>query len=132
MIVKTQNKLSLIIVVLLAINVLIACRKMEKYPDTPYLEFRSLTKIDNGTPIDNEAILTTYFTDGKGNIGAIGNDTAKNFFITYYELQNGQWVAPPEFTEAFHVCLPQFLDDGVEEPLDGKIKLKININMLKC
>ncbi len=125
---KKRNRLFIALVAMTLIVAMLSCRKRDKYPDEPYLEFRSLTKIDNGTPIDNEALLTTYFTDGKGNIGAIGDDTAKNFFITYYELQNGTWVAPEEFAESFHVCLPQMLPSGIEEALDGEIELKININ----
>ena len=123
-----RNRLVFALIATILLVAMLSCRKREKYPDEPYLEFRSLTKIDNGTPIDNEALLTTYFTDGKGNIGALGDDTAKNFFITYYELQNGIWVVPEEFAESFNVCLPQFLPSGIEEPLDGEIKLKLNIN----
>ena len=124
--------------ILLATLCFTSCRPRHPFSDIPTLQFVSLEKIDNGTAVDDEALLTVYFTDGDGNIGLNASDnqppfdTASefyyNFFITYYELQNGVWVSPEDLKNNFNARLPRFLSSDIEEPIDGNIESIININ----
>ena len=124
--------------ILLATLCFTSCRPRHPFSDIPTLQFVSLEKIDNGTDSDNEALLTVYFTDGDGNIGLNASDnkppfdTASefyyNFFITYYEVQNGVWVSPENLKDQFNIRLPRFLSSDIEEPIDGNIESIININ----
>lgn len=113
-----------------------ACKPKEKYSEVPYIEFYSLEKIDNGTGIDDQADLTIYFHDGDGDIGLNESDTtgsfAKdsayyyNFFIDYYEKQNGKWTLV-ELPTPLHVRLP-YLSNSVPESIEGKIAITTYIN----
>lgn len=132
---KNTNIL-LLIVVLLGVN--IGCVHKERFSDIPKIESVTLTKISNGTNNDSDGLLVIHFTDGDGDIGLNEDeieppfDTASeyyyNYFITYSELQNGVWISPPELKNNFHVRLPRFLQGETKEPLQGDIKLIVNIN----
>jgi hypothetical protein len=112
-----------------------SCREQINFDKVPYLEFVSLTKIDNGTSIDEKATLILYFTDGDGDIGLdetfdyppydSASDYHNNFFVTYYAKRNGEFVAFPEFE--FNVRLPRFLSSDNPEPLEGEIERILDI-----
>lgn len=125
-----------IVVVFIMVGIMCSCKPRKHYPAEPSLEFVSLVKIDNGTGIDDEAVLTVHYTDGDGDLGYNNNeftDTGRadyyNFFITYYEKQNDVWVAPEELKNNFNVRLPRFLScDNCNEAIDGNIEHILNIN----
>lgn len=83
---------------------LLSCEPEEKYSFIPYIQFVSLEKIANDSGIDSKANLTFYFEDGDGDLGLddIPEDLKPpfdassiyhyNFFINYYEKQNGTFV----------------------------------------
>jgi len=117
---------------LLAIFVCLGC-KSPSFPEIPYIEFRSLEKIDNASGYDDKGMLNFYFEDGDGDIGMEGNipDTLAteddyNFFIEYYEKQNGDFVlVKPEIT--MNARIPP-LSYSVPESISGIISIEIFIN----
>lgn len=116
-------------------SVLCSCGPRKHYPIEPVLEFESIVKIDNGTGIDDEAVLTVSYTDGDGDLGwdeyentDISSPTYYNYFITYFEKQNGVWITPEGLENNFHVRLPRFLQGNASEAIDGKIAHTVNIN----
>lgn len=116
---------------------LLACKKEEKFPNTPAIEFVSLTKIDNGTHIDQRATLVLHFQDGDGDIGLNSTDITPpfdtssvyyyNFFIDYYKKVNGEFEKI-EFEEiSFNQRIPR-LSETLPESIEGDISLNLDIN----
>ena len=128
------TSLTMTTVVMLLCLGFVACKPEEQFPPEPYLEFVTLEKIDNGTRIDNQAILKLKFTDGDGNVGLDANEIYppfdappynNNFFVIFYAKRNGEFVAFPEFE--FNARLPRFLPTNDPEPIKGDIEYILDI-----
>jgi hypothetical protein len=128
---------SYIFFIILAGISLTSCIDKEDYPDVPRITFKEFTKINNGLGYDDKGILTITFTDGDGNIGLAASDTTSpydpsspyyyNFFITYYEKQNGDWIAV-EIPFTNNARIPLLNDAGYSKPLKGDISIELYIN----
>lgn len=115
---------------------LCSCHHREKYSEVPYIEFVRIEKVDDGTGVDNQANLVFHFQDGDGDIGLNDADTTGrfskdsvfyyNFFIDYYEKQNGEWVLV-ELPTPLHARIPR-LSDNVPESIEGEITILTFIN----
>ena len=129
-----KNKFILVLVCLS----FLACRKPPHFPPEPVLEFISLDKIDNGTNVDDKAVLKLHFTHGNGNIGLDStdndrppfNDTSSiyyyNFYVIYYAKRSGEFVAFPEL--GFNARLPRFISaNNIPEPIEGEIEYVLSI-----
>ncbi|MDD4395880.1 MAG: hypothetical protein PHQ33_08345 [Bacteroidales bacterium] len=121
----------------LSLVLLSACKKEEKFSDIPAIEFVSLTKIDNGTNVDQRATLVLHFQDGGGDIGLNSTDISApydtssvyyyNFFIDYYKKVNGEFQLI-EFEEiSFNQRIPR-LSETLPESIEGDITLELDIN----
>ncbi|MBR6333069.1 MAG: hypothetical protein IKR77_01575 [Bacteroidales bacterium] len=120
----------------LCLLALTGCGRREVFPVEPHIEFVRIDKIDNGTGVDNQADLVVYFEDGDGDIGlnetdtdsifAIGSPYYYDFFIHYYEKQNGVWTEV-ELPTPLHARLPH-LSDNVPEAIKGEITITTFIN----
>jgi len=120
----------------LLLTALTSCGHREVFPVEPRIEFVRLDKIDNGTGIDNQADLVIYFEDGDGDIGldeadtngvfAVDSPYYYNFFINYYEKQNGVWTEV-ELPTPLHARLP-YLSYNVPESIKGEITITTFIN----
>ena len=121
---------------------LVACKHGKQFPPEPHLEFVSLEKIDNGTGIDNQAILKLKFTDGDGNLGLDANEIYppfdappydNNFFVKFYVKRNGEFVVFSwEYNGVTHewegnARLPRFLATNDPEPIEGVIEKVLEI-----
>ncbi|HKK42396.1 MAG TPA: hypothetical protein VJ963_08305 [Bacteroidales bacterium] len=80
-----------------------SCKKIEKLPATPYIEFRSFTIFDTTDILGNEAKggrLNFYFEDGDGDLGLQApSDTqldTTNLFLTLFRKEDGVMVQAPE------------------------------------
>ncbi|NLE62921.1 MAG: hypothetical protein GX612_03675 [Bacteroidales bacterium] len=104
-----------------------ACRKIKTFPDTPYIEFVSFTKTQLQVP--QKGILCIYFTDGDGDIGLKPdeNDTSYNFFIDYYEKQNGNFIKI-DLEGSHNARIPILNSSDYEKPLEGHIEIEIEYN----
>jgi hypothetical protein len=133
---KIMKKLIFGMVILLLSVLLIGCRHEEKYSIIPYIEFLSLEKVDNGTGHDSQATLTIRFQDGDGDIGlddrdknpvfAVDSPYYYNFFIDFYEKQQGEWVKI-DLPTPLHARIPHLSED-VPESIEGKLSILTFIN----
>jgi hypothetical protein len=125
---------SLIIVLLLTFS---SCRKDPVYPVEPSIEFKSITKVQNNTGIDDKGILKFSFVDGDGDIGLSDYDSEPpydtgsiyyyNCFITYYEKQHGEYVAVTlPMTNNYRIPLTPPATKGL--PLQGDVDVELFIN----
>lgn len=119
-----------------------ACRKVQKFPDVPYIEYLSFEKIYNpDLELSDRGVLSFSFEDGDGDIGLNSGDTFPpynpsseyhyNLIITYFEMQNGQltevpitWYNPQ--TEQFDTLtlsarIPNLTPEGVNKSISGEI-----------
>ena len=93
----------LLIIVFAGLLLNFSCKKPTTYSPIPYIQYVSFVKIPDAQGIDQKGVLTFSFTDGDGDIGLGSGDTAAPFnhgspyyydlFLTYYEKQNGVYVA---------------------------------------
>ena len=133
---EIKKKLIVRTAVLLLSALLIGCRHEEKYSIIPYIEFLSLEKVDNGTGHDSQATLTIHFQDGDGDIGlddrdknpvfAVDSPYYYNFFIDFYEKQQGEWVKI-DLPTPLHAHVPHLSED-VPESIEGKLSILTYIN----
>ena len=125
----------LLLVGLLAL-LFFGCHRPEPFSEVPYIELVRLEKVDEGTGVDNQANLVIRFQDGDGDIGLNDADTTGvfskdsiyyyNFFIDYYEKQNGEWVLV-ELPTPLHARIPR-LSDNEPESIEGEITILTFIN----
>ncbi|MDX9891550.1 MAG: hypothetical protein RBS29_03535 [Bacteroidales bacterium] len=125
-------------VILCIISIAMACKPEDKYPIIPRIQMVSLDKIANEYGYDYKANLTFYFEDGDGDIGLDNTtedlqppfDTASiyhyNFFIHYFEKQNGTFVKVDLPAEQ-NARIPR-LSNNTPESIDGDITVEIFIN----
>ena len=132
-----KNKFLNAFLILFLIIVLFSCIKKEEYPVIPHIEFDSFTKINNNLGYDDKGILALTFTDGDGNIGLSTEEISPpydtgsmyyyNFFITYFERQNGEYVEV-ELPFTNNARIPLLNTTGNDNPLKGKIEIELFIN----
>lgn len=117
---------------------LASCTPEDKYPIIPRIQFVGIEKIPNEYGFDYKANLSFYFEDGDGDIGLDNTtedlkppfDTASiyhyNFFISYYEKQNGEFVKVDLPAEQ-NARIPR-LSNNTPESINGDINVEIFIN----
>jgi hypothetical protein len=109
-------------------GILISCSKKEEYPIIPQIEFLGMTKIFNpNLNLSDRGVLAISFKDGDGDIGLRDNEILPpydyNFFVNYYELQNGEEVRViiQDSTE-FNARIPVLTPDGNVKAIKGEIE----------
>ncbi|NLJ83208.1 MAG: hypothetical protein GX330_08810 [Bacteroidales bacterium] len=126
-----KAKIFYMVLIISIINVMLmySCQEIKPYPIVPYIEYRDFKKIDNGTGIDDKGILYIYFTDGDGNIGVKDNepDSTYNFFMNYYEKQEGNWVKI-DFPSCANFRLPMINTSKEPQSLEGVLELEVFFN----
>lgn len=133
---KTLSKILLILVFSLS-AFLFSCREKIKYPIIPYIEYVDFVKYPNAQGIDNKGILKFSFTDGDGDIGLGPSDTLfpynpgsqwyYNLFVTYYEKQNGDYVAVV-LPMTNNSRIPVITPEGENKSIKGDIEVELFIN----
>lgn len=108
-----------------------ACRKGEKFPDEPHLEWRSYELKDGGQTGRSSIILTLFFTDGDGDIGFTQEELANmdscdvdyNLLINYFEKVNGAFkqIDPVDPCLPFHNLIPDIRQEGQNPTLEGTL-----------
>jgi len=137
-----RSKIQLILVILLIAG-LGSCKKIEKFPDVPRIEFMDFTKIYNpDLEIYDRGVLRFSFEDGDGDIGLNSGDTFPpynpgsdfhyNLIITYFEMQHGEIVEVPILwfnpqTEKYDTLslsarIPNLTPEGVNKAINGEIQ----------
>ncbi len=136
-----RSKIQLILVIVLAAG-LSSCKKIEKFPDVPRIEFLDFTTLYNpDLDIYDRGVLRFSFEDGDGDIGLNSGDTLPpfnpgsqyhyNLVITYFELQDGELVEVPILwynpqTEQYDTLslsarIPNLTPEGVNKAISGEI-----------
>ena len=106
-----------------------SCLHRNTYPIEPFIEYVGFEKIDNGSGIDNEGILTVSYTDGDGDLGNLDEkDSTTNYFIIYQEKQNGVYVTLEDFMDNLNASLPRFVSSNKKQPVDGTIQRRLVFN----
>ena len=129
---KVSTWLPAVVIALFAVS----CGNKEKFSTTPHIEFVALEKVSDGTGLDSQADLIIRFQDGDGDIGldetdkdpAFAKDSPYyyNFFIDFYEKQQGEWVKI-DLPTPLHSRVPH-LSDNVPESIEGKLTIVTYIN----
>ena len=107
--------LSLPIIGLIGVS---SCKKKEEVPIEPVIKY------SNFVITGDSAKLYFTFTDGDGDIGLAKSDTGFDFFIKYFELQNGNWkeiVLPAPF----NYRMPVINKSGKKKALQGEVIIDI-------
>jgi hypothetical protein len=132
---RLKNCLQCAVPGLLALLITMAssCRKPE-VDKIPAITFKSIDKIANDLGYDDKATLTIHFQDGDGDVGLDDNDwqapfdTASpyfyNWFIDFYEKQNGQFVKIDINNNA---RIPR-LSKTYPETIEGDISIELFVN----
>jgi len=112
------------IVVLTAITsvILSSCTKTSCNEDVPTIEFSKFEQFD-----DKTAKLIVTFKDCNGDIGLNQADSIEpfqyNFFMEYFEKQNGAWVNIKPLIP-YYYRIP-ILYDGSDESVEGDIEISL-------
>jgi hypothetical protein len=111
----------------------------------PSLTFVAFDQIRNTAGKDSSGLLRLQFTDGDGDLGLSPADTFPpfnfgsiyyyNFFINYFEKQNGQWVKivipplePGGDTLTNNSRIPNLTPVGQNKVLQGDLNFEIFTN----
>jgi len=127
------------------IIVLYSCKKEEQFSTVPTIRFLRFEQLKDISGKDSSGVLHLHFTDGDGDVGLTPADTLApfnrgsmfyyNFFINYFEKQNGTWVkvvAPPVTpggdTLSNSSRIPDLTPIGQVKTLEGEIKMALFTN----
>lgn len=139
---RLSSKIQLFLVILLIAG-FGSCKKVEKFPDIPRIEYMDFTSIYNpDLEIFDRGVLRFSFEDGDGDIGLNNGDTLPpfnssskyyyNLIITYFEMQNGElkevpilWFNPQ--TEQYDTLtlsarIPNLTPRGINKAISGEIQ----------
>lgn len=122
-----------------ALLLVTSCNDGPKFDDKPFIEWRSAVyEIDPSTN-NSKVIMTTYFTDGDGDVGREkSNFNCENnynlfigdfdMYIRYYEKLSGTFVEvfPVDSCLPFHNYLPNLTPQGQNKTLEGEVELRFN------
>jgi len=125
--------------------VLAACADKTEFSEVPFIRYNAFEQLKSSSGKDSLGILKLYFTDGDGDMGLNASDTLApynkgslyyyNFFITYFEKQNGVWtkvVLPPPFPGADTLTnnsrIPNLTPTGQNKSLEGEISMQLFTN----
>jgi hypothetical protein len=121
-------KLKYLTCLLIVGGIVYSCQKKEEYPVIPEIKFESLLKIFNpATMVYDRGVFKISFKDGDGDIGLNESDILPpydyNFFISYYELQNGDSIRVIiADSNEFNARIPVLTPDGANKSIKGEIE----------
>ncbi len=110
-----------------------SCRKIESYPEIPFIEFKSFTLRDTIEPLleipGKIGELVFSFVDGDGDIGLPKSDSTTidsvNLFFTMYEKINGEFIKVDEddLATLINYRIPFIEMEGQNKTLKGEIQV---------
>lgn len=138
---RHHSNITLFALILFILGVM-SCKKVEKFPIVPHIEFLGFEKIYNpDLEIYDRGVISFSFEDGDGDIGLNSGDTFPpfnadseyhyNLIITYYEMQNGElnevpilWYNPQ--TEKYDTLslsarIPDLTPQGINKAISGEV-----------
>ena len=133
------HRSKIVLSVCLTLCLAVSCNDGPKFEDTPYLEWRSSEYEIDPSNNNSKVIMTTYFTDGDGDVGRDKSDfdceteyeefiQDFDMFIRYFEKVSGTYkeVFPVDSCLPFHNYLPDLTPEGQNKTLEGEIELRFN------
>lgn len=124
-----------ILIALVIVSIFYTCKKPSDYPIVPVISFKEFVKYQDVYGKDSIGVLSFEFTDGDGDIGLKESDTISpynpgsmyyyNFFVDYYEKQNGELILVPTYNNS---RIPYITPEGKNKALKGEIDMELFIN----
>ncbi|MDQ3190768.1 MAG: hypothetical protein M3Q58_04170 [Bacteroidota bacterium] len=123
---KIRSKILFLLTTLLIVSIT-SCVKKVDYPIEPIIKFEEFKRFNN-----DSAWFIFSFTDGDGDIGFRKGDTiapflgdyAYNFYMDYYEKQNGEFVKN-ELIPPFFYRIPDVTPDGKNKSIEGEVIVRM-------
>lgn len=97
-----------------------SCKKPDKHPPEPIIEYDSHSAVSSDT-----LLLRIGFEDGDGDIGFLDTDTTKNLFLTYMEVNNGS-ATEIELPIPFSYKVPNIMPSGKNKYVKGIMTIIIH------
>lgn len=102
---------------LLALLLLMGCKKEKDFPETPQLNVREFSRISN-----NALVWRIGFTDGDGDFGVRNDNDPDNFILSIFSIENG--VSTEK--DATNYRIPVIEDVATDNGVEGEFKLSID------
>jgi hypothetical protein len=115
--------LKIIFLLLITGSLFTSCIKRPEYPEEPIITFEDFIRFGN-----DSAWFIFSFTDGDGDVGLLPGETEPpydyNFFMNYYEKQNGVFVkVDPDIPFSYRI--PYLTPEGRIKTLEGEVIVRI-------
>lgn len=118
----------------------VACEKIQSYPETPHVSYKSFSIFSSVDPLGNEILvgqLEFDFTDGDGNIGLkqdsatnIADSLKYNLFLSLFE-KRGANFEKVEDIPSLNFRIPYIEREGQNKTLKGSIIVDLEYKTLK-
>jgi hypothetical protein len=126
------SKIRLISIIIIIILITLYCKEKEEYSDVPSIKYESLN-ILSVTKDTTSIQLKISFTDGDGDIGRESGDKTTDFYIKYFEKQNGKYNQVTIYnadsnrydTINYNSIIPYLTPDGKNKNLKGDISIRM-------
>ncbi len=130
-----MKNIKYIIVSLVILSILWACRRTITYPPEPSITFRNFSVFDSVGPLGNKVLvgaLVFSFTDGDGDLGLPeldtilpGDTTNSNLFFTLFHMQQGIMVQAnkDEIKTPLNYRIPFIPMRGRDKSMKGEIQV---------
>ncbi len=119
----------------------VSCEKIQKYPDTPTVEYKSFSLYQSQDALGNNILLgklSIRFTDGDGDIGieqpdslAQADSLKYNLFLTFWAYQNNEWSQAEDATSIQNFRIPYIERTGQNKTLTGTVVVDLEYKTIK-
>jgi len=114
--------------------IFVTCTEKVEYPPEPQLEYVDFVSYRTAQGIDSLGILTLSYIDGDGDLGVPTWDTAINFFVSYYVMDDGELKIGTRYNPStgdidtinFNARIPVLAPENYEGWIKGQIEDTIN------
>ena len=136
---KLQYKIALFLVILAIVAS--GCEQIQKYPDTPTVEYKGFDLYQSQDALGNNILLGELqigFTDGDGDIGIEQPDSAAsadslkyNLFVTLWSFTNNAWTEVDDDASVQNFRIPYIERTGQNKTLKGTITVSIEYKSIQ-
>ncbi len=118
-----------------------SCEKLQKYPDTPTVEYKAFNLYKSQDVLGNNILLgelEIQFTDGDGDIGieqpdstATADSLKYNLFMTMWTLKNNAWEKAQDESSVQNFRVPYIERTGQNKTLKGLITVSLEYKTIQ-
>ncbi len=130
-----KNGLNISAAFLLLTVLFASCEKIQKYPDTPTIDYKGFTLYQTQDALGNNILLGELeikFTDGDGDIGIEQPDSSGladtlkyNLFLNLWTFTNNSWKEIEDDAEIQNFRIPYIERTGQNKTLTGTITVDL-------